>query len=135
MPNRVKIEHALYKKHEGNCVFISIHSNAASNPKAHGHEVFTSPGQTESDPLAEEWHNQIDIQYPEIHKRTDFTDGDADKEAYYYVLTKTKSPAILIELGFHTNDDDVRMMRHWKFRLKTGIALADAIKTWHKNRK
>lgn len=132
LSERVEIENRLNRSAQGNCVVIEIHSNAASNPSAQGHEVYTAPGESPADPLAQCWHETLHHFYPEMKKRTDNTDGDADKEAYFYTLTRTKSPHILIELGFHTNDDDVRLMRNWKFRLSTGIALGRAITKWHK---
>ena len=39
--------------------------------------------------------------------RVDFSDGDADKERKFTVLTKTKGPAILIEIGFMDNAEDL----------------------------
>lgn len=77
---------------------------------ASGTEVFTSPGKTKSDDLAEFVIDEITKAFPEMKMRVDLTDGDRDKEAGFYILTKTKCPAILIEWGFMTNYDDCKMI-------------------------
>jgi N-acetylmuramoyl-L-alanine amidase len=42
--------------------------------------------------------------------RTDRTDGDYDKEARFYVLTRTVMPAVLIEHLFFDNYQDARLL-------------------------
>ena len=42
--------------------------------------------------------------------RSDWSDGDPDKEANYMVLTKTKCPAVLVENLFMDNEDDLRLL-------------------------
>lgn len=87
--------------------FISIHCNGFDQPTAHGYEVFTSPGQTASDTLATEILHEMGLVLPTMRKRTDLSDGDPDKEAKFSVLVNTRMPAVLIELGFLTNAEDV----------------------------
>lgn len=112
-------------------LLVSIHSNAARDSKARGHEVFTSPGETKSDLFAEEWGKEFIDTLPDIKYR--FGQGKAyDKEELFTIITKTHCPAILIELEFHTNDDAVRLMRSWDFRLKTGLCLCRAVANYEK---
>ena len=40
--------------------------------------------------------------------RTDFSDGDLDKERRFYVLTKTKMPAVLTENFFMDNFEEFK---------------------------
>ncbi len=40
--------------------------------------------------------------------RTDYSDGDLDKERRFYVLTRTKMPAILTENFFMDNFEEFR---------------------------
>lgn len=42
--------------------------------------------------------------------RSDISDGDHDKEAKFWVLTKTQGRSILIEHPFMTNKDDCSML-------------------------
>lgn len=87
------------------CFFLSIHSNAGGG---RGFEVFTSPGETDSDAIAtiigEEYRNI----FPDRPLRSDFSDEDLDKERRFYVLTKTRMPAVLTENFFMDNEDECR---------------------------
>ncbi|MGB5981099.1 MAG: N-acetylmuramoyl-L-alanine amidase [Nonlabens sp.] len=81
-------------------VYISVHSNAGGG---HGCEFFTSPGQTRSDAMATIMGQEFKREFPDRRLRTDFTDGDLDKERRFYVLTRTKMPAVLTENFFMDN--------------------------------
>ncbi|MCM1376965.1 MAG: N-acetylmuramoyl-L-alanine amidase [Clostridium sp.] len=95
-----------------NVLLISIHVNAAGGDgkwkKARGWEAWTSPGQTRGDILAEALYQTAREYLPSgTPIRTDFTDGDADKEARFTILTKTKCAAVLTENLFQDNLEDV----------------------------
>lgn len=83
-----------------NVIYVSIHANAGGG---RGIEVFTSPGQTASDEIATVFLKKLGIVFPDVRKRTDYSDGDADKEANFYVLKKTIMPAVLTENFFMDN--------------------------------
>lgn len=100
-----------------NCVYISVHVNAAGADgkwkTARGWSVYTSPGKTKSDTLATLLYNEAKTILPPDSKyyvRSDFSDGDADYEANFYVLTKTKCPAVLTENLFQDNKEDVAFL-------------------------
>ena len=38
--------------------------------------------------------------------RRDFSDGDSDKESSFYILTKTRCPAVLLENFFYDNREE-----------------------------
>ena len=86
-----------------NCFYLSIHSNAGGGV---GSEIFTSPGDTKSDRIATVFGQEYQKTFPDRKLRTDFSDGDLDKEARFYVLTKTKMPAILTENFFMDNREE-----------------------------
>lgn len=91
---------------DGAHCFLSLHCNAARRP-AHGFEVWTSPGQTEADPLATALAISYANEFPGRTFRKDTSDGDPDKEARFTVLTATRCPAVLFELGFiHTPEGE-----------------------------
>jgi len=92
-----------YHRRVNNGIYLSIHANAASNLSASGFEVFTSPGQTASDPIAEEIYQTVKRTFPTLRLRPDTSDGDHDKEAKFHVLTRTVMPSVLVECGFFTN--------------------------------
>lgn len=100
-----------YAKKVAKSVYISNHANAGGG-QARGFEIFTSPGKTNSDKVAElHWDNVKDLLGNRIHRyRSDTSDGDHDKEARLYVLTRTSMPAILVEHMFFDNFEDASQM-------------------------
>ena len=92
--------------------FHSIHGNAYGVESVNGIEVYTSPGQTLSDPIATEYF--FSLQEKLMWKmRPGLGDGDPDKEAKFTVLVKTAMPAILSENGFFTNFQEcINMLSH-----------------------
>lgn len=94
-----------------NVILVSIHVNAASNGQwstARGWEAYTSPGVTRADDLASELYMAATNCLPEGTKiRSDFSDGDSDKESDFYILKYTKCPAVLTENLFMDNRQDV----------------------------
>ena len=84
-------------------LFISIHANASPQHTANGYEVFTSPGPTDADRMATLLMRNMAAEFPDRKARMDIQDGDPDKEAKFFVLMKTKAPAVLFETGFIDN--------------------------------
>lgn len=96
---RVSRADAEYMK-DKRCVFLSIHSNAGGG---RGFEIFTSKGQTKSDKVAGIFCEVYKKHFPDFLFREEQIDGDADKEADFYVLRKTDCPAVLVENLFFDN--------------------------------
>lgn len=94
-----------------NVILLSIHVNAAGDGSewmnGTGIEVWTSNGKTKSDELAQMFIESAKNNHKGMKIRTDYSDGDADKEAQFAVLAKTKCAAILTENGFMDNKVDV----------------------------
>ena len=105
-------------------VFVSLHCNSAGNPSAAGYEVWTSPGETQGDQLATCIFNQIAGEFPDRLGRTDYSDGDPDKESRFYVLTQTDAPACLVEMAFISNDEEAALLSdpEWQDRMARAIA-------------
>ena len=85
--------------------YLSIHSNAGGG---HGSEIFTSPGNTSSDAIATIFGEEFQKEFPDRRLRSDFSDGDLDKERRFFVLTQTKMPAILTESFFMDNFEEFK---------------------------
>lgn len=116
-------------------VVISLHANGSTNPQAHGSELWTSPGETESDKIATAIYGQWIKDFgSDAHVRTDYSDGDPDKEAEFYVLVHTPMPAVLVELGFVTNPLDEAMIVTEGFLDIAAGAIADGISDWRGRR-
>lgn len=114
-----------------NVIVVSIHCNAAGNGSwmsAGGWCAYTSPGQTKADLLATDLYSAAEValdkykelfpvlqakgEYGSVQKpiRTDYSDGDPDFEARFYILVKTKCPAVLTESLFQDNKADVAFL-------------------------
>ncbi len=99
--------HRNYKKG----IFISNHANASGSHRARGFEVYTTPGKTKSDAIAEKhWENVKELLGDTIKMRPDTSDGDHDKEARFYVIRNTIMPAMLVEHLFFDNKDDAKLL-------------------------
>lgn len=77
---------------------------------ATGWEAWTSRGKTKSDNLADLLYERAKKNFENVKIRTDFSDGDQDKEAGYYILKYTNCPAVLTENFFMDNKSDVEFM-------------------------
>ena len=106
---RVRYINSIARKYRyDEVLLISIHSNGYKDKKAHGWSCYTTPGDTMSDKYAEVLYEKMEEQFPEERMRTDYSDGDKDKEAYFKLLKSTICPAILSENFFHTNEHECR---------------------------
>ena len=84
--------------------FISLHTNAASNPSASGSEAYAYARGTRAFAFAEDILTSLtDI--------TGLRDRGVQPRPGLYVLRKTQMPATLVELGFITNPGDAALMR------------------------
>ena len=107
-----------------NCILISIHANAGGGT---GFEVFTSPGNTSADEYASIIIESLKETFPNEKMRSDYSDGDADKEARFYLLQKSQCPAILTENLFMDNEADCRKLMDNDFRERIADAHVTAI--------
>ena len=94
----------------GNVVLVSIHCNASKNGewgKARGWSAYTSKGKTKSDELATMLYVEAAKNFTGQTIRKEFSDGDPDWEEGFYILRKTKCPAVLTENFFMDNEQDL----------------------------
>lgn len=96
LEERTERANKLYSKDKSK-ILISVHANAGGGT---GYEIFTSVGETKSDPIATILIDEFGKAIPELRLRKDTRDGDPDKEAHFYILKYTNCPAILIECAF-----------------------------------
>ena len=130
LAERCRRVNALCDKHgKQNVIYISVHVNAAGGDgkwkTAGGWSVWTSPGKTQADVLANHlWYAAQTALTPyanrfpvlkergaydrkQVPMRADWSDGDPDYEARFYVLIHSKCPAVLTESLFQDNKADV----------------------------
>ena len=97
-----------------NVLLVSVHANAAGNGSAwmnaSGWSCYTSKGKTRSDQVAECLYDAFEAEFPERKIRKDMSDGDRDWEENFYVLAKSKCPAVLLENFFYDNREECAWM-------------------------
>lgn len=110
-----------------NVILLSIHSNAAGDGSkwmsAQGWSCYTSKGDTKSDVIAECLYDAFETEFADRKIRKDMSDGDRDWEENFYVLQKSKCPAVLLENFFYDNRDECA----WLLKDETKERIADAI--------
>lgn len=105
LEERCRRANAIAKQSKMPTVFLSVHCNAAGNKgkwvDAYGWSAYTSRGETKADRLATCLYDAAAEIFPKDKRlRRDFSDGDADQEAGFYVLRHTSMPAVLTENFF-----------------------------------
>ena len=110
-----------------NVILLSIHSNAAGDGSkwmsAQGWSCYTSKGETKSDIIAECLYDAFETEFADRKIRKDMSDGDRDWEESFYVLQKSKCPAVLLENFFYDNRDECA----WLLKNETKERIADTI--------
>lgn len=96
-------------------IFISLHNNAATNPNATGNEALVyGPGQRVANDLATQILEQLTL-----------TTGLRNRGIVYrpglYVLKETSMPAVLVEMGFISNQYDADLLANSPYLFATGI--------------
>ena len=102
------------KEGAANVLLISVHANAVGDSskwmEGKGWEAYTTRGKTISDTLAEFLYKRADSNIQGRKIREDWTDGDRDKEADFYIIKKAKCAAVLTENFFYDNKDDLKYL-------------------------
>ncbi len=124
---RAKRANEIHAQHK-NAFLISIHSNAATHPQAHGWEIWTSQGETKSDQYAQVFGRHFEAMNPDVKVRWGLVGRKYDRESNFYILAKTNCPAVLTEDLFMTNTEDFMKLTDLDFVLRKLVSYkADAI--------
>jgi N-acetylmuramoyl-L-alanine amidase len=126
--NRANTMHAK----DPRCIYVSIHSDAmpdGAHGKASGLAVFTSPGETKSDVIAEIFAKRYMLDLPQFKFRKEFGTGQLDHEEKFYVLVKTACPAILSEFLFYDNRTEAEYLASDAGRQAIAATLCESILT------
>lgn len=104
-------------------ILVSLHCNNYHKASAHGMEVWTTVGQNNSDDVAEHISLALQEAFPEKRFRSDTGDGDLDKEKDFNLIKEAPCKAVLVEMGFLSNDIE----REWLKDETNQSAMASAI--------
>lgn len=95
-------------------ILVSIHCNASGMgdewKQPQGWSAYTTIGETRADLLASKLYEAAEANFPERRIRKDFSDGDADFEASFYIMRHTVMTAALTENFMMDNLDDVAFL-------------------------
>ena len=119
-----------------NVLLVSIHANAAGNGSAwmnaRGWSCYTSKGNTKSDQVAECLYDAFEEEFHDRKIRKDMSDGDRDWEENFYVLQKSKCPAVLLENFFYDNREECAWMLQEETKRRIASAAVKGIITYIK---
>ncbi len=112
LPQRVATANA-----QRNAVFVSIHFNAATRAGACGFETYYNSRRSAS--LAARLYSKLVRAWPSVNRGV-FVRG-------FYVIRKTRIPAVLCECGFLTNPHEVSLIAQPEIRQRIADLLAQGL--------
>lgn len=115
------------KQYGSEAYLFSAHANAGGGT---GWEIYTSFGKTKSDMIAD-YFIQAFKTLP-IKHRADWSDGDGDKEANFYILKHSTCPAVLMEYAFMDNHNDYNLLFNPDFKHQCIVLTTEVIKKLYK---
>lgn len=89
--------------------FISIHQNTYSNPTYKGAQVFYSDINDASKELALNIQNSISVYLKNTNRK-------AVKRDNVYLLNKTTIPGVIVECGFLTNLEELKLLKNHEYQ-------------------
>lgn len=117
------LRETLVKNHEPD-LFVTIHANAIPNSKWRGAQVFYhQEGHEESADLAK-------FVQESIREGMENTDREALAIKNVYLLKKAEMPAVLVETGFLSNDDERALLANSNYQDKMALAIARGIENY-----
>lgn len=120
---RINANYNQWEKQGYRLLVWELHLNAF-NGQASGTEIFTTRGNNFSDVMAKEWWDVKEKLVSDYKGRPDYSDGDPDKEADFYVIKNSKAYATLIEFFFFDHPDSVKKFCNengWSLWAKTVV--------------
>ena len=105
-------------------LFITIHANAIPNSKWRGAQVFYhKEGHASSEPLAKAIQQSI-------RETMENTTREALSIKQVYLLKKVEVPAVLVETGFLSNEEEKELLATESYQDKMAFAIARGIENY-----
>lgn len=117
LKNRVR----LTKEHEG-AVFVSIHMNKFPLEKYYGTQVYYSGASPKSEPLARQIQDRARLYLQNENERKIKRAGTE-----IYVLSALDCPAVLVECGFLSNQEELLRLKTDSYRAKLALTIFSAV--------
>ena len=117
LKNRVR-----FVREEGGDVYLGIHTNKFPEAKYRGLQVYYSPNAEESRAIAEAIQSASrEYLMPENEREV------KEATSAIYVLDRAEVPAVLVEVGFISNPDDLSLLCDPAYRLRCAAAIVSAV--------
>jgi N-acetylmuramoyl-L-alanine amidase len=127
---------------ERDCLFVSIHFDEGSRAAATGVQTYYAARQSPKTPLAVAWLPFLQprsgdaenvesqslagfIQDALVVRTEAFNRGTRAEQ--FYVIANVQHPAVLVEGGFLTNNDDITKLASEEYRQRLAVGIADGI--------
>ena len=117
LKNRVKIAN---EQHDA--IFVSIHMNKFSSGKYSGTQIYFSPNNPSSEMLARTLQNSTRT-YLQPSNNRQIKRADSS----IYVLNSLDCPAVLIECGFLSNEDELGRLKDKKYQASLALVIFSGI--------
>ena len=120
---RVKFANDIARQYPGATIlFVSIHHNAGGGDRAEAiHSIYRGEGQRAANLIANELHSHLGQQKKVYEKR------GSDNKDYYYVIRNTSMDAVIVEVAFLDNINDVQICDSVEEQQRNGQVIACAI--------
>lgn len=112
----------------GGEAFISLHTNAATRPGAHGTETFFLAGSLVGQSLAAQIQNSL-ISGLNLHNR------GVKSNSTFALLRRVAIPSVLVEYAFISNTQEEQLLNTTSFQRQAAVATATGIMHWLNQRK
>ena len=104
-------------------VFVSIHMNSFTQAKYRGLQVYYSPNHPMSKTLADSIQTRTEEQLqPDNHRTTKAAGSDI------FLLDQLRCPAVLVECGFLSNEDECRLLQEEAYQKQIAFLLFCSIR-------
>lgn len=121
--NRADLDQRLrLAERAGAQALVSLHANSFPDPSQWGAQTFYPPGRPEAQRLALLIQEELVRLEPENYREA--------LPADFYILTRSKEPAVLVEVGFVTNPRDRARLGDPAWRDRLAAAIARGLERW-----
>lgn len=121
-------ERAIWANEIGAHLFISIHNNSINNVAINGTETYYFSN--EADTRSQDFAKMIQAG---IVQNFAMTDRKAKAGNAFYVLKNTTMPAVLLEIGFMSSEQDMAKLTQPDFSPRLARIIEEAVKTYFQN--
>ena len=107
---------------EENSIFVSIHMNSFPQSQYHGLQVYYSQNHQDSQVLADLIQRQVRTNLQPDNQR-----NTKAASTNIYLLSRIDSPAVLVECGFISNDQECKLLTSDSYQEELSQLISEAI--------